>query len=85
MFQLGFGRIHVGCLSSDSRLRGDRVGASGIQGRIIGGNVSRGLDVVQHRQHLPLLDPIAFLDIQVRDLGHRVGADVYLHLRLDFT
>jgi len=33
----------------------------------------------------PFFDPIAFLDIQVRDLGERVGADVYLHLRLNFT
>ena len=57
----------------------------GVQCRVVGGNVGRGLNVVQQGQHLALLHPIAFLHVEMGDLGERVGADVDVDLGLDLA
>ena len=78
LVQVGGGGVHRG-------LRRHGVGARGVQGRLHGGNVGRGLNVVQRGQHLALLHPVAFLHVQLGDLAQGVGADVDVHFGLDLA
>ena len=84
-FRVRLGPVQVGQCGIQAGLGRYRVGLRGAErslGRI---QILRGLHVFELRQQLPLLYPIAFLDIELGNLAEGIGADVHVDFRLDFT
>ncbi len=48
-------------------------------------HIRRRLHILELRQHLSLLYPIAFLDVKLGDFAKSIRADIHISLRLDLA